>query len=86
MRTPFIAALIALTPLAAFADETSGTVLAYDRVANILVLGDKSVWSLETLKEVPADLSAGQRVTITYTSNGDNGWSAINAVTITDKG
>ncbi len=86
MRTPLvaIAALVALTPMAAFADKTDGLVLAYDRVENVIVLGDKSVWSLETLAEVPADLAAGKHVEIDYLSNGDNGWSKINALVVSE--
>lgn len=82
MRTLIVTTLAALAPVVAIADETAGTVLAYDRVANVIVLEDKSVWSLETLAEVPAELAAGQHVTIDFKSNGDNGWEKINAVVI----
>jgi hypothetical protein len=75
------AALIAaVTP--AFADSTQGTVVAFDRVAKVLVLEDKTVWSLETLKDIPADLKSGDDVTIDFTSNADNGWGKINAIVI----
>ncbi|MGR3271763.1 hypothetical protein DU478_19890 [Thalassococcus profundi] len=82
MRSLIAAALLAVTAVPAFADSTQGTVLAYDRVANVIVLEDKTVWSLETLKTVPEGLKAGDTVEINFTSNADNGWGRINAVTI----
>ena len=82
MRSLIAAALLAVTAVPAFADSTQGTVLAYDRVANVIVLEDKTVWSLETLKIVPEGLKAGDMVEINFTSNADNGWGRINAVTI----
>ena len=82
MRSLIAAALLAATAVPAFADSTQGTVLAYDRVANVIVLEDKTVWSLETLKIVPEGLKAGDMVEINFTSNADNGWGRINAVTI----
>ena len=49
-----LAALLALLALAApaLADETSGTVLAYDRVAMVIVLDDKTVYQLSDKTEV----------------------------------
>ncbi|WP_102106912.1 hypothetical protein [Oceaniglobus roseus] len=82
MRSVLAAALLAASTLPALADTTSGTVIAYDRVAKIIVLDDRTVWSLETLKTPPEGLKAGDRVKIDYTSNGDNGWGRINALTI----
>jgi hypothetical protein len=82
MRVSLIAALLAASALPALADQTAGTVVAFDRVAKIVVLEDKSVWSLETMKEIPAGLKAGDVIEIDYTSNGDNGWARINSVTI----
>ena len=82
MRSLIAAALLAVTAVPAFADSTQGTVLAFDRVANVIVLEDKTVWSLETLKIVPEGLKAGDMVEINFTSNADNGWGRINAVTI----
>ncbi len=66
---------LALTALAApaFADETTGTIVAYDRLSNVLVLNDKTVWILDAKTLVPADLKAGDEITLTFISDGDNG-------------
>ncbi|MFD1344299.1 hypothetical protein [Litorisediminicola beolgyonensis] len=82
MRPLLAAALILSAAAPAFADNTQGKVLAYDRVAKLLVLEDKTVWSLETLAEAPADLAAGREVTIEFHSNADNGYDKINKVTV----
>ncbi len=68
----FIAALMALSA-PALADSTSGTILAYDRLANVIVLTDKTHWLLNAKTLVPADLQAGDKIEITFNSDGDNG-------------
>ncbi|WP_299816903.1 hypothetical protein [uncultured Jannaschia sp.] len=79
MRLPLaVFALLTATP--ALADEVSGTILAYDRQANVIVFSDRSVWELGDL-EVPEDLEAGDRVTIDFTSAGDSGIGKANALT-----
>lgn len=79
MRILLITALT-LAAAPAFADSVTGTILAYDRQANILVFDDKTVWELGKLL-VPADLVAGDRVTLDYTSAGDNGIGKANSLT-----
>jgi hypothetical protein len=60
-----------------------GTVLVYDRKANLLVLTDRTVWALEMLRSsLPAGLEAGSRVHIEYESD-EEGVSAINSITMT---
>ena len=80
-----LAALPALALLAAstsaLADAVDGTVLAHDRVANILVLSDKTVWTLANLEApLPDGLAAGDRVEISYESNEDDGLKLIHSV------
>ncbi|UMA65223.1 hypothetical protein LVO79_01745 [Roseivivax marinus] len=82
MRTLLAALVLSTAALPAMADSVTGTVAAYDRVDNVLVLDDRTIWSLETLAEVPEGLSAGKEVTISYTSNADNGWQKINAIEV----
>ncbi|SIT18789.1 hypothetical protein SAMN05421759_1352 [Roseivivax lentus] len=82
MRSLIVAVFIAAIATPIFADSTTGTVLAFDRQANVIVLTDKTVWSLETLKDVPAELKAGGVIEIDFRSNADNGWDKINAVVI----
>lgn len=77
-----LAALLVTAPQAAKLDSTDGTVLAFDRKANTLVLTDKTVWSLELMQsEVPSELQAGDRVEINYESDED-GISAISDIKI----
>lgn len=75
-----LALALALVPAYA-ADLVEGVVLAFDRVANVVVLTDKSVWSLETLVQpAPADLQAGDRIEIRYESNEDDGIKVIHSI------
>lgn len=70
-----LAALVALATVTtpALADVTNGTILAYDRLANVIVLTDKTHWTLAPDALVPADLKAGDKVMIDFVSDGDNG-------------
>jgi hypothetical protein len=62
-------------------DVSEGTVLAFDRKANVLIFTDKTVWPLEKLvSALPADLNAGDRVRIQYDSNEDDGITAIHSI------
>ena len=79
-----LALLLALVGASApaLADELEGTVLAYDRVANVLVMRDKTVIPLETFEgEPPEDLVAGDRVAVRFDSNEDTGISMVHSVT-----
>jgi hypothetical protein len=68
------------------ADDVTSTVTAYDRVAGVIVLKDKSVFALDKMTgDVPATLSAGDRITIDYEGDED-GVSAINSITILSEG
>ncbi|MCC1494695.1 hypothetical protein [Cognatishimia sp. F0-27] len=80
MRTLFAAALAALVAAPVVADETTGLVLAHDRLSNVLVLTDLTVWSLPSDLMIPADLGAGDRVILTFNSEGEDGISTIDAL------
>ena len=73
-RAPTAAALalaLASSPALA-ADEIDGTVLAFDRVARVLVMSDKSVIPLDNVQsELPEDLVAGDKVAVKYGSDED---------------
>lgn len=63
------------------ADSLESTVLAYDRVANIIVIKDKTVWDLDLLKSpLPENLRAGDKIEILYTSNEDDGIRTITSI------
>jgi hypothetical protein len=64
----------------ALADETSGDILAYDRVAKLIILSDHTVYQLSDATEVSADLVAGDSVTIVYVGGGDAGIGAVTSV------
>ena len=75
--------LLSLVALAApvHADELEGTVLAYDRLAKVIVLRDKSVIPLANLQgELPADLVSGDRIAVSYESNEDDGIHTVHSV------
>ena len=81
-RLPLVAALalLAAPPLAIASDAIEGTVLAFDRVARVLVMSDRSVVPLDNLRgEVPEDLVAGDRVAVSYESDED-GISIVNSI------
>ncbi len=73
-QTLALAALIALAASATgfAADITTGTVLAFDRKANLIVLTDRTVWSLEgKTARMPEGLAAGDRVEFSYEADED---------------
>ncbi len=72
--------LFAVSP--ALADSTSGTIVAYDRLANIIVLDDKTIWEIVPKDlPLPADLRAGDVIVIDFVSAGDSGVGKINSIT-----
>ena len=78
MIRTILAALLVAAP--AYADEVTGEILAYDRLANVLVMADRTVWELGAELLVPADLKAGDTVRITYESAGEDGLTKIDAL------
>lgn len=74
-----LALLASATPL--LADETTGEILAYDRLAKVLVLTDKTVWQLDDATELSADLVAGDSVRIVFTGGGESGIGPVASVT-----
>lgn len=73
------ALLLAAAP--ALADEVSGKVIAYDRVDHIIVLEDNSVLTIPNFEIIPEDLVAGDRITVEFKSDGDNGYGTFFSVT-----
>ena len=81
-HVPLVLLLALGAATSALADELEGTVLAYDRVANVLVMRDRTVIPLETFAgEMPEDLVAGDRVALRFDSNEDTGISMVHSVT-----
>lgn len=65
------------------ADSVTDTVLAFDRKANLIVLEDKTVFTLAQGDAVAPDgLKAGDVVTITYDSLGEDGYGVVTSITV----
>jgi hypothetical protein len=80
-RTVLASAILVSTCATAFADSVVGKILAYDRVAKIIVMDDKTVWTLVgTTTDVPPDLKAGDKVTIDYETAGEDGITKISSL------
>lgn len=85
MKQQMIAALLVLIASAssAYAEIVKGTVLAFDRKANIIVLTDKSVYHFEGQQaQIPEGLKAGDKVEIDSDGGGDDGYGDIKALKI----
>ncbi|SHG81516.1 hypothetical protein [Marivita hallyeonensis] len=81
MRAFLLSAALGLAATAAFADETEGLILAFDRHAHIIVLTDKTVWELPSDMAIPADLGTGDRVLFEYVTAGEDGLTKLSAMT-----
>ena len=75
--------LLLMSALVFAQDITNGTILAFDRQANVIVFTDKTVWHLEKLESaVPGNLKAGERIDNNYESNEDEGVTVIHSVKV----
>lgn len=61
----------------AFADQVVGTILAYDRVDHIIVLDDKTIWTIPADFVLPDGLAAGDSITIDFQGAAENGIGKI---------
>jgi hypothetical protein len=73
MRIYLLSAALGLAALPAFADQSQGTILAFDRLAHVIVLTDKTVWNLPSDMVLPGDLAQGDQVLFDFESGGENG-------------
>ncbi len=77
----FAISVVCLTGTPALADSTTGEILAYDRLANVIILNDKTVWEIVPKDlPLPADLKQGDKITIDFFTNGDSGVGKINSI------
>lgn len=76
----FLATTLILVAAPAFADELSGTVIAFDRVDNVIILDDKSVLTIPNPEIIPVGLVAGDSITVEFDTNGDNGYGAFKSM------
>lgn len=80
MRTALAGALLIATAAPALADKTTGTILAYDRKSVIIVLTDCTGSELTPGTLIPAYLEADERVRVDFTSEGEDGITAIDSL------
>ena len=73
----FLLPALVVVSAPAFADEVTSKVLAFDRVANIIVLEDKTVFNVTKPEIIPEGLIAGDTIKIDFKNDGDNGVTAI---------
>ncbi len=79
--TAIATATLCLSAKPGLADDTTGFILAYDRLANVIVMDDKTVWEIVPKDlPLPADLMKGDRIRIEFVTNGDNGVGMINSI------
>lgn len=81
MRNILLTAALGLVAVPAFADQSEGTILAFDRVAHVIVLTDNTVWNLPKDLAVPEGLVQGDEVVFEFESGGENGMVKILSVT-----
>jgi hypothetical protein len=77
----FLIPAVLLLATSAQADEVTGDVLAFDRVASVIVMEDKSVFTVPNPEVIPADLQAGETVTIVFKTEGENGLTSVQSIT-----
>ena len=84
VKAVLASAILVASFSAALADRVVGKILAFDRQAKLIILEDKTVWTLAGAADnaVPADLKSGDRVEINYESGGDDGLRKIDAIKV----
>lgn len=76
-------ATISAMASASFSDTISGKIIAYDRKAEVVVMEDRSVYSLADYDApVLAELQAGDIVKIETTGEGEDGYGLVTEITI----
>ena len=76
------AVLMATAPMA-LADSVEGKIVAYDRKAHVLVMEDRTIYSL-TKYDAPilGDLKAGDNVKIEFQGEGEDGYGLVTSIEV----
>ena len=75
--------ILVVSASASYADTFKGTVIAFDREANVIVIDDKSVFNFEGQGVmVPDDLKAGNTIEIESEGEGEDGYGNLTSVKI----
>lgn len=80
MRKLLLSAAFGLAAFPVLADQSEGTILAFDRLAHVIVLTDHTVWNLPATLPVPEGLVQGDQVLFEFDSGGENGMVKIKSV------
>lgn len=76
-------AILTLTAAAALADSKTGTIVAFDRQAKVIVFKDKTIFTIEGSEAaVPEGLKAGDRVEMQYETAGEDGLTKIDSIKV----
>lgn len=85
MRIALLSVLATLVAAPVLAETITAPILAFDRKANIIVLTDKTVWTLAGGDMVvPEGLKAGDVVTMVYKPVGDDGLGKVTEITLAE--
>ncbi|MEH6725346.1 MAG: hypothetical protein V7703_04240 [Hyphomicrobiales bacterium] len=77
------ALILAVSASTSYADTFKGTVVAFDRKANVVVIDDKSVFNFEGQEaQIPDDLKAGDMIEIEGEGEGDDGYGKLTSIKI----
>jgi hypothetical protein len=64
-------------PILATADDTTGTVVAFDPASNVLLLPARTVWMLPAGTAIPHIVRPREKIRLPFLSNADNGRGTI---------
>ncbi len=83
IRPALIAAMLLGIAPQALADTIEGTIVAYDRKAQVIVLKDNSIYSLRKFDApILAELKAGDKVKIETAGEGEDGYGLVKEIAI----
>jgi len=77
MRVILAVLALIFSTVPAFTDQVVATILAFDRVDHIIVLDDKTIWTIAADFVLPDGLAAGDSITIDFQGAAENGIGKI---------
>jgi len=77
MRVILAVLALIFSTVPAFTDQVVATILAFDRVDHIIVLDDKTIWTIAADLVLSDGLAAGDSITIDFQRAAENGIGKI---------